>query len=138
MKILELIHEDKDTGTIVISREAVAGEDKAKPEGNGQHPASTGIGQTTDASPGAGAIWIRPRVIFDPFRGITTAVVRRFGNWGEFTEAIQDIAREAAARQDRAIVRVEKANPSTGQMHELLARLPDNSDVVVLIDRQYD
>jgi hypothetical protein len=139
MKKLELLDRKTGLGTVVVSYELPATEGRTQPEG-GTEPASPGTGgqpaQPSGQSGGqGGGSGNLPPIIFDPGRGMGPAfrAPKRYSDWRELASEIEHIAREARDRENRAVV-ATTASPSVDELHQVLARMPDNSDVVVLID----
>ena len=57
---------------------------------------------------------------------------KRFGDWGELAAEIQKIAEQARDYENRAVVQVNR-NPTPHELHDVLARMPHDSDVLVVI-----
>jgi len=143
MKKLELIDRVTGLGTAVVSYDVKDEETKARSKAGAQ-PASpsggaqpAGEGQTggqADAAGSGSPSGGLPPIIFDPGRGMGPAfrAPKRFVDWGELAAEIGNIAEQARGHKNRAVVHVN-SNPSPHQLHDVVARMPNDSEVLVVI-----
>lgn len=142
MKKLEWIDRATGLGMAVVSYDLKDEEAKGRSEGGAQpgppggtQPAGGGqAGGQAGATGGGSGSSDLPPIIFDPWRGMGPALraPKRYVDWGELAAEIRNIAEQARGHQNRAIVQI-KGNPAPHELHDVLAKMPDDSDVLVVI-----